>query len=403
MTVVASSFLTLFFIGKHLDLKNDRYKMIDLIVHHLKKKAGCDIVFIDSGDDPDLTAYVAGSVASWGQAFYVSADKNALGPIDAAKSYLKSQISSYENLFIINSGFVFSSDYQDDFLEKGVCLHLSISEETSGDFYEISEAGHILQIHKQLPANWNDAYRAVGSFFIKTAIFKEIPNHFQSFDKKMIEWFYEQQLCFGRPIGGFYVNLEQWQSNRIDRLASWLTRGFRPCLFLDRDGVMIEDTAYPHKAEHAKILKDIIPIIKKALSARWHVIVVSNQAGIAKGYFTFEDYTAFTSYLKQMFLAEGVDVQKWQACPYEASGSVTAFAKVSLLRKPEAGMFLRSMEQQGIDRGRSIMIGDKPSDVIWHLRLKTFLLRGKYEIPEKFRNISYDNFQEMADALSEFF
>lgn len=149
-------------------------------------------------------------------------------------------------------------------------------------------------------------------------------------------------------------------------------------LFLDRDGVLIEDVSYPHRLEDLHLTADIIPHLLWAQTAGIKLIIVTNQAGIAKGKFTMDDFVAFQSELIDQLKQRGVDITKTYFCPCHKEGIVTPFNIDSPDRKPKPGMFLKAEKEFNLDLSRSYMIGDKFSDNILVPELKCFILESGY-------------------------
>ncbi len=177
----------------------------------------------------------------------------------------------------------------------------------------------------------------------------------------------------------------------------------KPCLFLDRDGVIIEDTDYPYRISDLKIYKGIIPIIEWAMIRNWYVIVLTNQAGIAKGIFTLKEFYNFTEELNIQLSAYGVKITKTYYCPYHRDAKNPMYKKDSVERKPQPGMALRAMKDYSIDLAKSIMIGDKESDKLQGIDLHTILIRGRYPIRDRSDYVVVENHQEAFGEIKKRF
>ncbi len=149
-------------------------------------------------------------------------------------------------------------------------------------------------------------------------------------------------------------------------------------LFLDRDGILIEDVSYPHKISDLHIKLEIIPHLIWALEAGFKLIIVTNQAGIAKGRFTLDQYDTFQIELHKRLLSLGVTVTDTYFCPYHKDGVVPGYSVDSEDRKPKPGMFLKAVADYNIDLKKSVMIGDKMSDNIEIDFLKCYILESDY-------------------------
>ena len=133
--------------------------------------------------------------------------------------------------------------------------------------------------------------------------------------------------------------------------------------FLDRDGVIIEDANYLSSPEQLQLIPGAAEGIRLIREHGYKVIVVSNQSGIARGYFTFDDLAEVEKALIAMLAEKGAEVDAWYYCPHHEKGTVAEYAVKCTCRKPLPGLVLKGMQEHNIDPERSAMIGDKLSDV----------------------------------------
>ena len=154
----------------------------------------------------------------------------------------------------------------------------------------------------------------------------------------------------------------------------------KKALFLDRDGVINEDTEYPHKPEHITFKKGIFKFCKAAIDKGYILVVVSNQAGVAKGFYPEDDVVYLHKWMEDKFGEQGVPIAKFYYCPYHIAGTVKKYKKDSSLRKPKPGMILQASKELDIDLKKSLMIGDKPSDRIELNELKSIIIKSKYSV-----------------------
>ena len=137
----------------------------------------------------------------------------------------------------------------------------------------------------------------------------------------------------------------------------------RPALFLDRDGVINIDNAYVCKPEDFEFVDGIFELCRTARQLGYLIFVITNQAGIGRGYYSEQDFLTLTEWMRERFEAEGAPVTDVFYCPYHPEYGVGRYKKDSSYRKPNPGMLLRAAKKHGLDLGRSIMIGDKDSDM----------------------------------------
>jgi D-glycero-D-manno-heptose 1,7-bisphosphate phosphatase len=129
-------------------------------------------------------------------------------------------------------------------------------------------------------------------------------------------------------------------------------------LFLDRDGVINIDHGYVGRIEDFQFVEGVLPMIRLAQEAGYLPIVVTNQSGIGRGYYTREDFEAVTRYMIEKMREAGIEISREQVffCPHAPEEGCAC-------RKPRPGMLLEAKERFGLDMEASWMIGDKASDI----------------------------------------
>jgi D-glycero-D-manno-heptose 1,7-bisphosphate phosphatase len=135
-------------------------------------------------------------------------------------------------------------------------------------------------------------------------------------------------------------------------------------LFLDRDGVINVDYGYVHTMDRFEFLPGIFELARFwTQDVQRPIVVVTNQAGIGRGYFTEGDYQNLTRWMCDRFAAEGAAIQRVYHCPYHPTDGVGAYRADHPWRKPNPGMFLQAAADLDLDLGSCIIIGDKMSDI----------------------------------------
>jgi D-glycero-D-manno-heptose 1,7-bisphosphate phosphatase len=165
-------------------------------------------------------------------------------------------------------------------------------------------------------------------------------------------------------------------------------------LFLDRDGVINQDVAYPYKPEQIVFIDGIFDLCRKALAKGYLLIVVTNQAGVAKGYFNESDVKKLHAWMKDQFLKQTITITAFYYCPYHKNGSVELYRKDSNWRKPKPGMILQAVQDWDIDLASSLMVGDKKSDRIELPELKSIIVKSAYT-PEDYDVQSLNDVETM--------
>ena len=135
-------------------------------------------------------------------------------------------------------------------------------------------------------------------------------------------------------------------------------------VFLDRDGVLIEDTGYPHVEDQMRITPGAPEAGRRLNALGYMAIIVTNQSGVARGLFSLEQMNRFNDTLVRRFAARGARIGAVYACPFHAEAKVEEFRHPDHPdRKPNPGMILRAISDHGVDPARSFLIGDQASDL----------------------------------------
>lgn len=137
----------------------------------------------------------------------------------------------------------------------------------------------------------------------------------------------------------------------------------RRALFLDRDGVINVDHAYVSKKDDFEFIDGIFQLCREAKRRDYMLIVITNQAGIARGYYSERDFLFLTNWMKDIFLAEGCELDAVYYSPYHPNYGIGEYKRQSDCRKPQPGMILRAASEFHVDLGRSVLIGDKDTDI----------------------------------------
>lgn len=136
-----------------------------------------------------------------------------------------------------------------------------------------------------------------------------------------------------------------------------------PALFLDRDGVIIEDTGYPSKIEEVRLIPGVSQAIRAFNKHGYKVFVVTNQSGIGRGYYDDLDYILLREHISKLLREDGAFIDDERACPYHVDATVEEYRRDHHWRKPSPGMINDLVRRWNVDRERSLLIGDKHSDM----------------------------------------
>lgn len=142
-----------------------------------------------------------------------------------------------------------------------------------------------------------------------------------------------------------------------------MSNSAKPTAFLDRDGVIIRDFGYVYRPDDLVFVDGAPQAIRKLNELGYRVIVVTNQSGVARGYFGIDELEAFHAVMSERLGSFGARLDAIYHCPYHPEGVVEAFRCDHPDRKPKPGMLLRAMSDFAVDREASFLIGDKDTDI----------------------------------------
>ena len=137
----------------------------------------------------------------------------------------------------------------------------------------------------------------------------------------------------------------------------------RRAAFVDRDGVIIEERDYAWRTEDFALLPGAAAALRELQSAGYLLVVVTNQSGIARGFYTEADYAAFTAHMRSRLGALGVRLDAVEHCPHLPDAAVARYRRACDCRKPRPGMLRRAIATLDIDAGASVLVGDRATDV----------------------------------------
>lgn len=129
-------------------------------------------------------------------------------------------------------------------------------------------------------------------------------------------------------------------------------------LFLDRDGVINADKGHVYLREQFEFMPGIFDLCRRYAFKGYLIIIVTNQAGIAKGIYSEKDFSELTSWMLEQFSSEGVTISKVYHCPHHPENT-----GICECRKPAPGMILQAIKEFDLDISQCVLIGDKETDI----------------------------------------
>lgn len=137
-----------------------------------------------------------------------------------------------------------------------------------------------------------------------------------------------------------------------------------PAAFLDRDGVLIEDSGYPHRPEHLKLIPGAAAAVRRMNQGGYRTVIVTNQSGVARGMFSEAQMNAFNDFLVARLAEDGAIIDAVYAAPFHPDAVEARYRHPDHPdRKPNPGMLLRAIAEHDLDPARSFIIGDQKRDL----------------------------------------
>jgi D-glycero-D-manno-heptose 1,7-bisphosphate phosphatase len=172
-------------------------------------------------------------------------------------------------------------------------------------------------------------------------------------------------------------------------------------LYLDRDGTINQEKEYVNRIEDFQLIPGSLEALKLLTRYGIKIYIITNQAGIAKGLFTLEQFHRLTELMIHYFESEGIRIEQVLYCPHHPDGIVPEYTKDCLCRKPNNKLIRDTMEENGFKADEVVLIGDKNSDIEAgkSLGMITYLVETGYGAEEKYKTNATFVKKNLEDAV----
>ena len=201
-----------------------------------------------------------------------------------------------------------------------------------------------------------------GIYYLNKRIFKYIKNINSSLENDIIPNLINKSLFNGMVFDNFFLDIGTPKNLKS---ANFLIPNYfkKPAVFLDRDGVINYDKGYTYKIKDFKFRPGVVNAIRYLNLKNYYVFIVTNQAGIAKGFYTINDFFKLQKYIKNFLIKKNIFINDIKFSPYHPKGKIKKYSIKSNFRKPGNLMIESLFTQWNLDRKKSLMIGDKITDM----------------------------------------
>jgi len=240
-------------------------------------------------------------------------------------------------------------------------IHLALARGVDGDRYgRVETSGE--RVRTFLPGGKSNLPINAGIYLVRRRILERIKEIPCSLETQILPALAEDSELIGHEAGGSFIDIGVPED--FARAQTAMPKFMkRPAVFLDRDGVLNQDDNYVHRPDQVRWIDGAIDAIRWLNDAGYYVFVVTNQAGIARGYYSEENVRVLHGWMQNEMRRSGAHIDSFEYCPYHPDGSNEHYRRLSTLRKPAPGMLLKLQREWGADMASSFMIGDRETDM----------------------------------------
>ena len=281
-----------------------------------------------------------------------------LGSIINAKRYLK------KSFFVVNGDTYFDFNIRDlefnlNKFNKDIGVALTkIESKLPKISYKLKKN----KFNKVFLSTKKTKYICGGTYYFNKKILKNFKIKNLDIDNDLIIKKKYSNSIFTKYYSNNFLDIGTFQDLKKSSLF-FKSNIYKPCAFLDKDGVFNEDSGYVHTVKKTKWKKNIFTAIKLLNDNNYRVIIITNQAGIAKGYFSLKKFLKYRDWFHYEFLLRGSFIDETYFCPFHPDSKFKRFKRKSNLRKPGNDMILEAFKDWEINKSKSFLIGDKSIDI----------------------------------------
>lgn len=212
------------------------------------------------------------------------------------------------------------------------------------------------------PAGASDQPINAGIYLVRKSILQHIGSGLSSLERDVLPGLAARGLIEGRIFEGSFIDIGIPEDfARAQQLVPRILR--RPAVFLDRDGVLNEDLGYVHQPDQIRWVDGAQEAVRWLNDAGYYAFVVTNQAGVARGYYDEAAVIGLHGWMNDELRRVGAHIDGFEYAPHHPDGTVERYRRESDLRKPGPGMIRKLLAEWPVDVAQSLLIGDRQTDI----------------------------------------
>ena len=292
-------------------------------------------------------------------------EKKILGT-GGALAQLKSKVSN--DLIVMNADSFIDYNLEEFFFQKKKFNSIILTKNKN---YLSNNTLTNLKINKKSFINFNGDLMNAGIYYLKKNIIKKIPTKNISLENTILDNLIREKKIKGRISNSKFIDIGTYKNLKFAK-SNFYKQFEKPAAFLDRDGVINHDYGYVNNIKNFDLKPYVVKGLKYLNKKNYNIFIVTNQSGIARGFFTEKNYLLFYKSIKKLLFIKKCYINDMQYCPFLKDAPIKKYNKKSKLRKPDNLMILNLINKWRVIKKNSFMIGDQNSDKIAAKKSKLF-------------------------------
>lgn len=333
---------------------------LDTLIDELARYGVFDEILLLAGHKADIveTHYAA---ATRGRAKIVVARETE--PLGTGGALMNARDLLHDRFLLLNGDSLFDFNLLDLIARaRGGRVHMALRDGVVGDRYgRVVLDGDMVRDFIAPGAGATGPVNA-GIYVVEKSVLHDIETLPASLEQDLFPGLVKSGALRGTAYRGYFIDIGIPDDfERADRELPDKLR--RPAVFFDRDGVLNHDSGYTFETHKLEWIEGAREAVKAVNDAGYFAFVITNQSGVARGYYEEHHVVALHRWMADQMALIGAHIDAFEYCPDHPDGTVARYCRMSDRRKPGPGMITDLAQRFPIDMTRSMVIGDKPSDV----------------------------------------